>query len=164
MKLLPTLLLNVAVVALGLFVYDRFITTEDPLSDEALAKLDQQMKELRAKRPPSRQRDARMTRVAQLVGEMDLGLDAAGTEQLLDLLSRNFEDRQAFIERKDLEAMDAKAFERAYRNVIEPHMNRVRILIRNPAKAEAVIKRFIYDGRPIHKPDLTKKPAVIEKR
>lgn len=154
MKLLPTLLLNVVVVAVGLFVYERWIRPkgpdEDYLSDATLERLEEQMKQV-AMRRGGTGANVREIRIADAVRRLNLGLSPEAEGRLGRLCEDFQQNRIRFWADPSTRKLDAKEYEHAYRAFIERHLVQIRELVKDPKQQEMVIRRFIWDGRIIRR-------------
>ncbi len=158
MKLTHAVLLNVAVVAAGLFVYDRWVAAraEDPVSDAALDRFERQARALAVRK--GKQRDPRMKRVAEALANMGLRLNGQQVERVLAALAGGFKERERVVRDPALASWTNKEFAARYLAAVQPTMNQIRLVLPEAEAAEAVIKRFVYDGRALVKPDPSKTP------
>ncbi len=89
----------------------------------------------------------RRGRLGQVLAQMRLGLDAAGRERLLEALDGFQRARLEFWARPEVAALAPEAYAEAYRAFVAPHAAAARALVPDPAEAEAVVRRFVDDGR-----------------
>jgi len=147
MKLVPALVVGVLVAGAGYLVYER--RGAEPTSEVAQRHgTDAAAADKWAQTKAAR----RMARVVEALGKMRVDLGAERRQEVLRILDRCFAARDRVLADPALASWSEDEFARRYRGAIEPAMREVRETVGAGATAEAIVKRFIYDGRPIQKP------------
>ena len=154
MKPVSALLVNVAVVAAGIFVYHTWIrpptAADDFLSDRALARLEEQMGEITRRRGGT-SGNTRVMRIGDAVRQLKLGLSPEDEGRLVKVCEDFQQNRIRFWSDPATRAMDEPTYEHAYRAFVERHLLEIREVVKDPQQQENIIRRFIWDGRIIRR-------------
>ncbi len=154
MKLVPVVVVGILAAGAGVLAYERWGAPSKEASGPSAGG--------RAEVPADYARvqaERRMARVREALGKMNLGLDDAQVRRVLAILARCFEARARILADPAMPTWSEQEFERRYRGAIEPAMAGVREAVGAGQVAEAIVTRFIYDGRPIRRPDASKDAA-----
>jgi hypothetical protein len=154
-KALRLLALDVAVVAAGLFVYDRFVPppseAEAPLATRTLARIEEQMEALKRRRASVPGGQARLLGIRDAVEALDLGLPDEDRERLVRTCEGFHEERLRFWADPANQDLDEDAYAVAYRALLSRYEAQIREIVSDALQQEQVIRRFIGDGRVIRR-------------
>ncbi len=83
---------------------------------------------------------------------MRMGITPQAQSRLVEILDGFQRARLEFWARPEVRALDAVAYEAAYRALVASHIEAARALLPDAEQADAVVRRFLFDGRIIAPP------------
>lgn len=149
----PAILLAALLLAgAGWWGYERLVPGPDPVAPQAPAPAWPVLDERPAVPLAEAAHERRRQRIQDVVTQMRMGLSHTAKSQLVDVLDGFQRARLEFWARPEIRALDATAYESAYRALVAPHVEAARALLPDAEQADAVVRRFLFDGRIIAPP------------